>query len=258
MSASLEVIVLGSGTSHGIPMIACDCAVCNSTDPRDRRCRASVAVRLSGGEVLLIDVSPEFRLAAVACGLDRLDAIALTHAHADHIMGLDDIRRFNTRQQASIPCYGNAQTLEIVERCFGYAVGPYRRAERPSVELIDAAEPFAVGDVKVTPIPLKHGRLDILGFRIGNFAYCTDCSEIPPASWPLLADLDVLMLDALRYTPHPTHLNLPAAVEVAGRLRPRRTVFTHLTHEISHAATSAELPAGMELAYDGMRFSARC
>lgn len=259
---NLEIIVLGSGTSPGVPMIGCDCSVCRSDDPRDKRCRASVAVRLPSGEptrgrVILIDVSPEFRLAAVANRLERVDALLLTHAHADHIMGLDDLRRYNDMGRMTIPCYGNAETVDRTRDCFSYAEREFRHDGWPCVrfEVMDA--PTDVCGARVTPVPLLHGRQEILGFRIGDFAYCTDCSGIPAPSRELLADLDVLIIDGLRYTPHPTHFNIAGALDAIADLRPRHAVLTHIAHEVSHAATSAELPDGVELAWDTMRLEAR-
>ncbi len=258
---SLEIVVLGSGTSPGVPMIGCDCAVCRSDDPRDNRYRASVAVRLPSveptrGRVILIDVSPEFRLAAVANRLERVDAVLLTHAHADHIMGFDDLRRYNDIGRETIPCYGNVETVDRTRNCFSYAERPFRHDGWPCVRFEEMRTATDVCGARVTPIPLLHGRQEILGFRIGGFAYCTDCSAIPPASRELLADLDVLIIDGLRYTPHPTHFNIAGALDAIADLGPRRAVLTHIAHEVSHAAASAELPDGVELAWDTMRLEA--
>lgn len=261
MTPQLELTFLGTGTSHGIPMIACDCPVCRSDDPRDKRLRSSAAVRLPardglGERVILIDVSPEFRLAAVAHRLDRVDAIVLTHAHADHIMGLDDIRRYNDRQRGAIPCLALQDALDKARRCFAHADRPYQGDGWPSLDFRTIDRPFDLCGVTVTPIPLLHGSEAVLGYRIGKLAYCTDCSEIPPQSLELLRDLDVLVLDGLRYTPHPTHFNIAQALETIARLAPRRAYLTHMAHEILHARTSAELPEGVALAFDGLRVQA--
>lgn len=261
MSDFLELILLGSGTSQGIPMIGCRCPVCTSADPRDRRNRTCCAIRLppgapTAGRVILIDVPPEFRLAAIRDGLSRVDAVLLTHAHADHIMGLDDLRRYNDMQQAQIPCYAAADWLAIARRCFNYADHPFRRDGWPSLgfEVID--RPTTLCGATVTPIPLAHGSSTVLGYRIGQAAYCTDCSAIPDTSVPLLEGLDVLVLDALRYSPHSAHFNLPQALEAVDRLKPRRAYLTHIAHEVLHAKVSRGLPPGVELAYDGLRVQA--
>ena len=250
--ASQRIILLGTGTSHGVPMIACDCAVCTSSDPRDRRTRTGACVQV-GEAALLIDTPPELRLQCVAGNIRRADAVLYTHQHADHITGLDDLRRFNALQQTSLTCYVNAATGPVLQRMVPYAFthDPHYVSAKPDLNLSIIDGPFEAAGVKVIPIPLLHGRLPILGFRIGAMAYCTDCSEIPAASLELLAGLDVLVLDALRLRPHPTHFNLDQAIEAAGRIGARRTFFTHIAHELPHAATNDRLPKGMALGYDG-------
>lgn len=257
MAADLEIIVLGSGTSHGVPMIGCDCAVCTSDDPRDRRTRPSLFVR-AGGARILIDTSPELRLQCIANGIDMIDAVLFTHHHADHVVGLDDLRRFNWLRRADITCYGSTPTLERVQRMFPYAFDSLTEYEssKPDLKMkVIDDRPFQVGGVEVTPIPLMHGKLPVYGFRFGRFAYCTDCSVIPESSFDLLRGLDVLILDALRRRPHPTHFNLEQAVAAAGRIGAGQTYFTHVAHELKHAEVNAELPAGMALAHDGLRLS---
>ncbi len=250
---SVRLTVLGSGTSHGIPMIGCDCAVCTSPDPRDRRMRPSVLFSFDGGAVL-IDTSPELRLQALAQGVRRVDAICLTHHHADHVAGLDDVRRFNWLRGGPIAVYGNAETIRGVRAMFPYAFrdDPDYPSSKPDLHPQVVDGPFEVCGREVIPVPLLHGRMPVLGYRIGGIAYCTDCSEIPPASREMLRGLDVLVLDALRRRPHPTHFNLAQAVEVAREIGARRTYFTHIAHELAHAQTNAELPRGMELAWDGL------
>lgn len=252
--AEMTLIFLGTGTSHGVPMIACDCPVCTSDDPRDRRNRAAVAVRFEDGRAILIDAPPDLRLASIACGLRRVDAVLFTHTHADHIMGLDDLRRFNDVIGATIPCYASAASVARLRTVFDYAEGPRRAVggDRPSVKFEVIDRPTRVCGVEVVPIPLLHGGQPVLGFRIGPMAYCTDCSAIPETSRPLLAGLELLVLDALRHTPHPTHFNLAQATAEAAIIGARRTVFTHLAHEISHAETGGALGRGVELGYDGL------
>lgn len=250
---SARIILLGTGTSHGVPMIGCDCDVCRSADPRDRRTRVSAIVQTPGA-ALLIDTPPELRIQCLINDIRRVDAVLYTHQHADHIVGLDDLRRFNALQRSTLPCYANAHTIRSLRQVFPYAFtnDPGYPSAKPELvpHVIDG--PFEVNGIAVTPIPLLHGELGILGFRVGRFAYCTDCSIIPDESWPLLTDLDVLVLDALRKRPHPTHFNLDQAVETARRIAARRTYFTHIAHELSHAATDAALPDDMAMGYDGM------
>jgi phosphoribosyl 1,2-cyclic phosphate phosphodiesterase len=250
---SVRLTVLGSGTSHGIPMIGCDCAVCRSDDPRDRRTRTSVVFSYDGYH-LLVDTPPELRLQCVACGIRRVDAIVFTHCHADHIAGLDDVRRFNWIQGGSITLYGDALTLACVRQMFSYAFveDPDYPSAKPELDTVVLDGPLELGGRRVVPIPLRHGALPVLGFRVGDIAYCTDCNFIPDGSRELLRDLDILILDAVRRRPHATHFNIAQAVEQACQIGARRTYFTHIAHELKHAETNAELPAGMELAYDGL------
>lgn len=251
--SAITVTILGSGTSHGIPMIACDCTVCTSADPRDRRTRPSVAVAWDEA-TMLIDTSPELRLQSLAGGIRRVDAVLYTHHHFDHIAGLDDLRRFNHVQHRALPCHGLPETLDRIRAMFAYAFedDPDYPSAKPHLTLHPVAGPFEIGGRTITPIPLLHGRLGILGYRVGGFAYCTDVSEIPGDSWPLLAGLDVLILDALRKRPHPTHFNLEQAVDHARRIGARRTLFTHIAHELPHEETNRSLPEGMSLAHDGL------
>ncbi len=250
---SVRLTVLGSGTSHGIPMIGCDCAVCRSDDPRDRRTRPSVVFSFDDRHVL-VDTGPELRLQALAAGLRHVDAVLYTHHHADHIVGLDDLRRFNALARAPLPVHGSAATLRGLRAMFPYAFreDPDYPSSKPNLVPVEIDGEFELFGRRVVPIPLLHGTMPVLGFRIGDVAYCTDCSAIPPESWKLLEGLQVLILDGLRRRPHPTHFNITQAVEVAGRIGARRTYFTHIAHELGHRQTNAELPDGMELAYDGL------
>jgi phosphoribosyl 1,2-cyclic phosphate phosphodiesterase len=250
----VELVILGSGTSHGVPMIACECPVCVSPDPRDRRTRASALVTM-GGRNVLIDTSPELRLQCLAQGVRRVDAVLFTHAHADHLAGMDDLRRFTDLTRAPLDCYADAATAASIRRMFAYIFDddPEYPSTKPRLRLHEIDDrPFDLWGATVTPVPIMHGELPILGFRFGSMAYCTDCSRVPDASRERLRDLDVLILDGLRRRPHPTHFNLEQAIEEARRIGARRTYFTHIAHELGHAATNAELPAGMELAYDGL------
>lgn len=254
-SDSMEILALGSGTSAGVPMIGCHCQVCTSTDPRNKRNRCSVLVSY-GGHQVLIDTPPELRLAVIANGVDMVDAVVLTHAHADHIFGLDDVRRYNTLSGHDMPLWASAQTLSIIRRVFPYAVD--RAAAdplvyRPQINLNEVKGVFELFGRPWTPIYLPHGNVQVLGLRIGNFAYCTDCSDIPPDERRKLADLDVLIIDALRPTPHPTHLSFEQALAIISDLKPKRAYFTHLTHDVPHAEIEKTLPLHVRVLYDGLR-----
>jgi phosphoribosyl 1,2-cyclic phosphate phosphodiesterase len=249
----VRVVFLGTGTSHGIPMIACDCRICTSTDPRDKRTRPSVLIEY-GGKSVLLDATPELRMQCLANGIRRVDAVLFTHAHADHVTGLDDLRRFNDILGGPLPCYGDKATLQHLRQMFRYAFthDPDYVSAKPTLHPIEVAGPFELFGRQVTPIDLMHGQMPVLGYRIGRLAYCTDCSDIPPSSVEKLRGLEVLILDALRIRPHPTHLTLAQAIEWATRIAARRTLLTHIAHEILHAEVERTLPAGIELAHDGL------
>jgi phosphoribosyl 1,2-cyclic phosphate phosphodiesterase len=249
----VTLTILGSGTSHGIPMIGCDCPVCTSDDPRDRRTRTSAVFSYDGCN-LLIDTGPELRLQCVARNIRRADAILFTHHHADHVVGLDDVRRFNWLQRSPITVYGNERTIGYVRSMFAYAFTdePDYPSAKPELHTRVIDGPIELFGRIVTPIPYFHGPLPVLGYRVGNIAYCPDCNRIPDESRSLLQGLDVLILNALRRRPHPTHFTIDEAVEEARRIGARRTYFTHIAHELGHAAANAELPDGMALSYDGL------
>jgi phosphoribosyl 1,2-cyclic phosphate phosphodiesterase len=251
------MILLGTGTSHGVPMIGCDCAVCTSNDPHNQRTRCGVVVEAPEGN-LLIDTPPELRIQLLREGIGRIHALVFTHGHADHLFGLDDVRLFPHYLGHPLPVYCEAAVEQQIRRSFAYAFDPvtkeYPAGGVPQLEFRTiGAEAFQVLGQTVVPVPLEHGRFRVLGFRFANVAYCTDVNRIPPASVPLLQGLDVLVLDALREKPHPTHFSLSESLEVVEQLRPRHAYFTHISHNLDHAATNARLPDGVELAYDGLR-----
>ncbi|MFN3322621.1 MAG: MBL fold metallo-hydrolase [Bryobacteraceae bacterium] len=251
--SELRVTVLGSGTSVGVPTIGCRCAVCTSEDPRDNRLRPSVLVQ-AGGNVFLVDTTPDFRQQALRFGIGRVDAVLFTHSHADHIMGLDDIRPFNFMQRGRIPIYGSPETIEVIQRVFGYIFET--RSTESSIPKIDAivlsGEPFELFGTRIVPIPLHHGRTTVYGYRFGPFAYLTDHNEIPAESLEKLHGLEVLFLDALRYKPHPTHSTVERSLRYVEQLAPRRTYFTHISHDLGHERAESLLPPHVRLAYDGL------
>ncbi|HEY0009489.1 MAG TPA: MBL fold metallo-hydrolase, partial [Tepidisphaeraceae bacterium] len=224
--AALELLFLGTGTSAGVPMIGCKCGVCTSADPHDKRSRASVVVSY-GGQRFLIDTTPELRLQCVEHGVDWIDAVIYTHAHADHLMGLDDVRRFNAIRQGPLDVWADELTFQTIDQCFSYAFqvpNPAAKVFRPHLERRLIPGPFDLNGARWTPVPLMHGSLPILGFRVGNMAYCTDVSEMPEESFPLLQNLDVLVLDALAWHKHPTHFSVEEALAIVERVKPRRTL----------------------------------
>lgn len=253
---SLTLTVLGSGTSVGVPTIGCHCKVCTSTDPRDTRLRPSVCIRWDQ-RVVLIDTGPDFRQQALTHQLDRLDAVLYTHPHADHILGLDDLRPFNYRQKEPIPIHASPFTMEVIRRIFSYIFhdGP-TESSRPKIEpRVFDGTPILVDGIEFTPIPVKHGSGECHGYRFGRTAYLTDHSEIPEESMALLEGLDVLFLDALRYKPHPTHSTVDQSLKTVARLKPKATYFTHISHDLLHARAQELLPENVYLAYDGLQIA---
>lgn len=249
----LTIRVLGSGTSVGVPTIGCHCKVCHSDDPRDRRLRPSIAIR-NGERIIVIDTGPDFRQQVLGAGIERLDAVLFTHAHADHILGLDDLRPFNFHQSEPISIHSAAHSFEVIRRVFAYVFhdGP-TESSRPKIKShIFEDEPFEAGGLTFTPIPVKHGSGPCHGFRFANAAYLTDHSQIPEESLKLLEGVDVLFLDALRYKPHPTHSTIDESLKTVARLKPRATYFTHISHDLAHERAQSLLPQGVFLAYDGL------
>lgn len=237
----------------GVPVIGCRCAVCTSSNPRNKRLRTSALLEVDGLN-LLIDAGPDLRQQALAAGIARIDAVLLTHAHADHVAGLDDLRPLNFAQRGAIPLYGVARTITFIRERFAYAfTNSSEGSTRPSLELIeiDGRTAFQIGGTLITPFDVQHGGWTITGFRVGGLGYVTDASAIPAASLAHLRDLDVLVLNALRFAPHPTHFSLGEALEMIDDLRPRRALLVHMTHDMEHEQVNATLPDNVRLAYDG-------
>jgi len=251
MKATLTV--LGSGTSMGVPTIGCTCAVCHSTDPRDRRTRPSVLIEYAG-KVVLIDTTPDFREQAIREGITRIDAVLYTHSHADHILGIDDLRPLSYHREGKIPLYARAEAAEYIRNMFRYIFdADYKFGGLARLELKPIAGTFDLFGASVEPIPVIHGETEIYGFRLGSAAYLTDFSEIPQASLPRLQGLDVLFLDGLRHKPHPTHSTVANSIRIADQVKGKRVFFTHICHDLPHEATNASLPPHVRLSYDGMK-----
>ncbi len=248
---------LGTGTSFGVPQVGCRCAVCRSNDPRDKRTRSGAVLEV-GGSRILIDTPPELRLQLVAAGLDRVDAVLYTHEHADHTNGIDDLRIFTVRRPEPLPVYGPPETLERLQAAFRYIfdddVEAYAGTSKPHLapRALTPGTPVTIAGVEVLPLAFEHGHLRVFGYRVGQLAYLTDVKAVPPLERQALQDLKVLVLNALWWRPHPTHLSIDEAIQTVADLRPQRAFLTHLTHETGHAALAARLPAGMAPAHDGL------
>jgi len=253
----MRLTFLGTGTSFGVPQIGCDCAVCRSTDPRDKRTRSG-AVLEAAGSPILIDTPPELRLQLISAGFSQVDAVLYTHEHADHINGIDDLRIFSVRQLKPLPLYGPAETLERVRAAFNYifddAVRPYEGTSKPRLSLhaVSPGHLITIAGIETLPLAFEHGHLRVFGYRFDKLAYITDIKAIPPAEREQLRGLEVLVLNALWWRPHPTHLSIAEAIDTARQLGARRTYLTHLTHETGHSELESRLPEGIFPAYDGL------
>jgi phosphoribosyl 1,2-cyclic phosphate phosphodiesterase len=249
----MKITILGSGTSTGVPMVGCGCRVCSSGDVMDKRTRASLLIR-HNGHIILVDTSSDLRQQLLRERVKKLDAVFFTHAHADHVNGIDDLRGFYFLHKEVIPCFASHTTLDILQAGFGYI---FREEENsgytPLLTVNVVSDPFELFGLEIIPVPLLHGRTTALGYRIGSFAYLTDCSAIPDSSLPLLEGLDLLIIDGLRWTEHPFHYNIDGAITAATKLHAPRVILTHLTHEVAYSE-GCRLPPGFEFAFDGMEF----
>jgi phosphoribosyl 1,2-cyclic phosphate phosphodiesterase len=253
----MKILLVGSGTSQGVPNIGCKCETCLSENPKDKRLRASVYVEVDGLKIL-IDTSIDFRQQMLRAGISDLDAVLFTHHHVDHILGMDDLRQINQRHRKYIDIYGNKLTLDEIKISFRYALDEVLKSYW-AVPLVNfnytENKTFKIREIEITPVEVFHGHLKIYGYRIGKFAYITDASKIPDEEMKKLEGLDVLILNALRKAPHPTHFNLEQATEIALKLKAKKTYFTHITHDLNHDETNATLPENIELGYDGLEIN---
>ncbi|MHA7129125.1 MBL fold metallo-hydrolase [Algoriphagus namhaensis] len=250
----MKITFLGTGTSQGVPVITCDCAVCTSLDFRDKRFRASIHLQVQD-QSWVVDTGPDFRLQMLHASIKQLDAILFTHEHKDHTAGLDDIRPFNFAQKKDMPIYGRKQVLDQIKTEFAYVFSPKKYPGVPQIQTVEIDEnPFEIAGISVIPLPVWHYKLPVFGFRVGNFAYITDANRIPEETLSKLEGLDVLVLNALQKTAHISHFTLEEAIEMAKKIGAKRTYFTHISHRLGlHAEEDKNLPEGIHLAHDGLQ-----
>jgi phosphoribosyl 1,2-cyclic phosphate phosphodiesterase len=252
----MRLTLLGTGTSFGVPQIGCDCAVCHSSDPRDRRSRTAALIE-GDGSTLLVDTPPELRLQLLAAGTRRVDGVLFTHEHADHVAGIDDLRMFSLRQRTALTCYGARETVKFLRHSYRYifdqSIQPFEGTSKPrlALEVLEPGRLSTIAGLPVLPMAFEHGHSRVLGFRVGPVAYLTDVKAVPEEARRMLSGVTVLVLNGLWWRPHPTHLSIPEAIETARAIGARRTILTHLTHETSHADLLARLPEGIEPGFDG-------
>jgi len=250
----MRVIILGCGTSTGVPIIGCNCSTCTSNNPKNKRTRTSVFIQKHKKNIL-IDTSTDLRFQALSHDIRRIDAVLYTHSHADHTHGIDELRTYNFVNKMVIPCYGNPQTVSTIKMNFRYIFdGSYAAGGKPQLEIASVTDEFDFHGIRITPIEIHHADWLIFGYRIGKMAYLTDCSGIPEKSMKKLRGLDLLIIDALRYTPHSAHFSVDQAVERTRSIEPRLAVLTHMGHELEYDELSRQLPEGIMPAYDGMEF----
>ncbi|GBD37887.1 Phosphoribosyl 1,2-cyclic phosphate phosphodiesterase [bacterium HR37] len=248
----MRIVILGCATSTGVPIIGCKCRVCSSPNPKNKRTRSSLLIQAYGKNIL-IDTSPDLRFQALANNITRIDAVLYTHSHADHTHGIDELRTFNFINGNIIPCYGSPQTISSIKRNFGYIFdGSLSMGGKPQLKMIPVTDTFNFEGITIVPLEVFHADWVIFGYRIGKLAYITDCSGIPEKSFSRLGGLDLLIIDALRYNPHPAHMSVGQAIEVICRVKPRLAVFTHMGHELEYEELLKQLPEGIMPGYDGM------
>ncbi|MGB7816248.1 MAG: MBL fold metallo-hydrolase [Methylotenera sp.] len=250
----MQLTMLGVGSSAGTPVVGCSCATCSSENPRNKRTRCSSLVTLDSGENILIDTGPDLRIQSLREDIKRVDAVLYTHTHADHLHGIDDLRAFCQIQRIQIPLYAKEDAVTHIKQKFGYVLRePSDFWDLPVLRTEIAHVPFELFGTKITPIPVLHGRSHIFGYRIGNFAYMTDVSEIPESSFALLENLDVVLLDCLREASHPTHINIEQSLAYIGRIKAKQSYMIHMTHELEYASLTSKLPSGVFVGYDGLK-----
>lgn len=252
----MQLTMLGVGSSAGTPVVGCNCGTCISDNPRNKRTRCSSLITLNSGENILIDTGPDLRIQSLRENIERVDAVLYTHTHADHLHGIDDLRAFCQIRRMQIPLYAKEDAVAHIKQKFGYVLRePSDYWDLPVLRTETIHAPFELFGTKITPIPVMHGRSHIFGYRIGNFAYMTDVSEIPETSFALLENLDVVLLDCLRETSHPTHINIEQSLAYIGRIKAKQSYMIHMTHELEYASLASKLPSGVFVGYDGLKLS---